>query len=228
MEKERKKIGTKNNKRNNKKVIILALVPFMLFWHWFEPAAKKNDDGIKAFRAQKYDEALNSFLSAKGLDPEMPQLKNNTAAALYQMKKYEEALKEFSTIDPEKADIPRADFHYNVGNSYFRLNKFDKALEHYKESLKLEPGDIDSKKNFEFTLKKLQEQKKKQDQKKKDDKDKKKDKKKKKEPEQKKQQKKQQKQDKHRNLMKYLNQNEKKQLKKKKRQVGVARKEKDW
>ena len=42
----------------------MFLVPFLLFWHWFEPAAKKNRDGIKAFQEKKYQEALEQFLSA--------------------------------------------------------------------------------------------------------------------------------------------------------------------
>lgn len=197
-------------------------MPFLLFWHWFEPAAKKNRDGIKAFQGEKYQEALEQFLSARGIKPGLPELKSNTAASLYQMKKYQEALEEFSKIDPEKAHIPKADFYYNVGNSFFRLNKFDKALKSYKKSLVLNSRDMNAKKNFELTLKKMEEQKKKQKQDKNKDKDKKKDK-------QKDQQKQQQKKEKkHQNVMQYLNQNEKKQMKKKKRKIGIARKEKDW
>ena len=48
---------------------IIFLVPLFLCWHWFEPAAKRNQKGIKAYEEQKYEDALNSFLSAKGLRP---------------------------------------------------------------------------------------------------------------------------------------------------------------
>jgi tetratricopeptide (TPR) repeat protein len=205
-----------------------------LFWHWFEPAAKKNHEGIEAYRSQKFDDALNHFLSARGIKPDLAELKSNTASALYQMKKYKEALEEFSQIDPEKANIPKADFFYNLGNSFFRVNQFQKALGNYKECLKLRPDDMDAKKNYEITLEKLKNQKdkkkKKQDQKQQQDKDKKKqdkDKKKqeKQEPRPKPQQKKK---EKYKSLMDFLNQNEKKQQKKKKVRVGVVKKEKDW
>lgn len=233
-----------------RKIIILAMIPFLLFWHWFEPAAKKNRAGIDAYQQQKYEEALEQFLSAKGVNPDMAELKNNTAAALYQIKKYREALEEFSQIDPEKAGINKADFHYNLANSFFRDNQLEKALEHYKESLKLSPSDLDTKKNFELTLKKMEEQQKKDQQKKDEknqdkknqdkknqnekDRDKKKQDKKdqQKKQDQQKEKQQQQKQDKHKNLMKYLDQKEKDQLKdkNKRRRVGVAvkRKEKDW
>ncbi|MCP4149171.1 MAG: tetratricopeptide repeat protein, partial [bacterium] len=157
----------------NKKIVILLLVPLFVFWHWFEPAAKKNQSGIKAYQSENYAKALEEFLSAKGIRPNSPELKSNTAASLYQMEKYKEALEEFSKIDPKKTNLSTSDFFYNLGNSFFRLKQFDKALESYKKSLIASPNDLDIKKNFELTLKKLDEKKKKDKQ----NKDKKKDKK---------------------------------------------------
>jgi len=192
----------------------------MLFWHWFEPAAKKNQAGITAYQSKKYDESLKQFLSAKGIKPDLPEFKSNTASSLYQLKKYKEALEEFSQIDIEKTNIPKDDLFYNMGNSFFRLNQLDKALLFYKKSLLEDPEDINAKKNFELTLKKIQQQKQKKQDKNKD--------KNKKDKDKEKQDQKQQKQKKHKNILQYLDQKEKKQMKDKKRQVGVARKEKDW
>lgn len=203
-----------------KKLIIILMVPFVLSWHWFEPTARKNQAGIKAYQQKKYDEALNQFLSAKGMKPDLPVLKNNTASSLYQLKKYKEALEEFSKIDPKKANIPKADLYYNLGNSFFRLNQLDKALLFYKKSLLENADDINAKKNFELTLRKIQQQKQKKQNRKQDENKKDKDKEK--------QQQKQQRQKKHQNVMQYLNQKEKNQMKDKKRKIGIARKEKDW
>ncbi len=217
-----------------KYVIIILLIPFFVFWHWFEPAAKKNKEGIQSYLSKKYDDALKQFMSAKGIKPDMAELKNNTASALYQMKKYQEALEEFSQIDPFKTNIPKAEFYYNLGNSYFRLNQFDKALKNYKKSLIENPEDMDTKKNYELALKKQQEQnqdKKKNEDKKQDQKqDQKKDQKQdqKKDQQQQQQQQEQKPEQKYQSLMQYLNQNEKKQLKEKKRAVGIVKKEKDW
>ncbi len=203
----------------NKLIIIICMVPLMMFWHWFEPAARKNRKGIKAYEDKKYQEALNEFLSAKGVNPESFELKSNTAAALFQMKEYQKALEEFKTIDLEKAKLSKSAFHYNLGNTFFRMEKFDKALEHYKESLKVDSKDIDAKKNFELALKKQKEQEQKKDQQK--DKDK-------QQQDKEQQQQQQKKEEKHKQVMQYLNQNEQEKQKEKKRQIGVARKEKDW
>lgn len=224
-------------------LIIFLILPLIVNWHWFEAHAKKNKKGVDAYKQKKYSDALKEFLAAKGIKPELDVLKSNTAVTLYQMKKYKEALNEFSGIDQEKTELSKADYHYNMGNTYFRMNQLDKALESYKKSLIENGTSIDAKKNYEITLKKLKDQKKKkqkQDDKKdqdKKDKDKNKDQKKKnqkdkdkkKDQQKNKQQQKQNPQQKHKNLMNYLNQKEKKQQKKKKRVAGaVVTREKDW
>ena len=142
-----------------KKLSIIALMPFLLFWHWFEPVAKKNDRGIKAYEKKEFNKALDYFLSAKGINPGSDSLKNNTALALYNLKKYEQALKEFSKINVKKSGLNSAGTYYNLGNSFFRMNKLKKALESYKKSLLLNPNDLNAKKNYELTKKKLKERK---------------------------------------------------------------------
>lgn len=211
-----------------KLIVILMMVPFLVFWHWFEPAARKNQKGIKTYQEQKYQEALNEFMSARGIRPDSAELKNNTAAALYQLGKYQEALEEFSKIEIDKTTLSKANYYYNLGNANFRLQGLEKALENYKEALIANPNDIDAKKNYELTLKKMEEQKKKdQENQKEKPEDKKKEDEKKQPPQPKDQQEQKPKYD---NIKQYLNQNEKKQMKDKKRPVsaGFARKEKDW
>ncbi|MEN8221911.1 MAG: tetratricopeptide repeat protein [Acidobacteriota bacterium] len=193
-----------------KKLIVILFALLFINWHWFEPVSRKNKDGIKAYSEKQYNKALESFLSAKGIKPGSVELMNNTASALFNLKKYQEAFEEFSKIDPEKTGISGSDFYYNTGNTQFRLNKLKEALESYKKSLIHDPDNIDTKKNFEITLKKIKEQdKNKKDEDKKDQKDKKKD-------------------EKYKNIMKYLNQKEKDQMKKIRRKSGKSKKTRDW
>ena len=203
-----------------KKAILILLAPLLLGWHWFEPAARKNQKGIQAYQEGKFTEALQDFLSAKGVKPDSPELKNNTASTLYELKKYKEAVDEFSRLDPSRLHLAKGDFYYNLGNSYFRLEQFPQALENYKKSLLQNPDDIDSKKNFELTLKKIQEQKQEQNQ---DQKQQPQDQK-----DQKNEQEQQQQKQKYNAMMQFLNQNEKQQLEKKKRKIHAAKNEKDW
>jgi Ca-activated chloride channel family protein len=205
-----------------KKALLILLLPALLGWHWFEPAARKNQKGIKAYQEGKYAEALEDFLSAKGVKPDSPELKNNTASALYELKKYKEAVDEFSRLDPGRLRLGKADFYYNLGNSYYRLGQFPQALDNYKKSLRQNPDDVDCKKNFELTLKKIEEQKQKQEQNQQQQPQD------QRTPQQKQEQEQQQAKQKYDAMMRFLNQNEKQQLEKKKRKVGASKNEKDW
>lgn len=192
-----------------KRRLILMLVPLLLAWHWFEPAARKNQQGIRTYKEKKFQQALQLFLEAKGLKPDAPQLGNNTAAALYQLKKYKEALQEFGHIDPATSGMPAAGLYYNLGNTHFRLQQYDKALEAFKQSLLVAPDNLDAKKNLELTLKKMNEQKQQQ------------------QPQNPPPQKLEQKPD-YKPLMQFLNQNERKQLEKRKRRAGATANSRDW
>lgn len=194
-----------------KKLVVLLCAMIFLNWHWFEPVSRKNGEGIKAYEEKLYNKALEKFLSAKGIRPSSPELKSNTASALFNLNKYREALEEFSKIDHEKSGISTSDFFYNLGNTYFRLNKFKEALESYKKSLLSDSEDLDTKKNFEITLKKMKEQDKNKDSKEKDES-------------------KQNinKNEKYKSIMNYLNQKEKEQMKKTKKNTGKSKKVKDW
>ncbi|HOW44041.1 MAG TPA: tetratricopeptide repeat protein [Candidatus Aminicenantes bacterium] len=192
-------------------LLLAALARPLGAWHWFEPAARRNQKGIEAFRKGDFAAALEQFLSAKGLKPEEPRLKNNTAEALYQLKKYKEALNELASADAARLGPARAAFHYNLGNVQYRLGQYPQALESYKRSLKLAPDDVPAKKNYELTLKKIQEQQQQQQP----------------QPQQQQDQAEQQKQ-KYEAMMQFLNQNEKEQQQKRKHKAEPARNEKDW
>ena len=193
-------------------LLLAALARPLGAWHWFEPAARRNQKGIEAFRKGDFALALEQFLSAKGLKPEEPRLKNNTAEALYQLKKYKEALDELSSVDAAKLGPARAAFHYNMGNVQYRLGQYPQALESYKSCLKLDPDDVPAKKNYELTLKKIQEHQQQQQQ----------------QPQQQQQDQAERQKQKYEAMMQFLNQNEKEQQQKRKHKAEPARNEKDW
>jgi len=200
------------------RLAIWLSLPFLLHWefHWFEPAAQKNSHGIKAYEKKDFKESLRLFLEARGLK-EDDRLIHNTAATLYQMEDYQKALNEFSKIEPEKGRIPEADRFYNLGNVLYRLEKYDQALEAYKKSLMHNPHDLAAKKNYELTLQKIENRKKSPDPEQRDRKD----------PQKK--QENRQPEKKYQNLMKFLNQNEREQLKNKKtRAKASSTGEEDW
>ena len=216
----------------DRRLIVIGLVPLLLGWHWFDPAARRNARGIEAYAQGRFGEALQKFLSARGLRPEDAALQHNTAAAMYKLGKFKEALEEFSRVEPGRHGVSRRDFHYNLGNTYYRMQQYAKALDHYKQALLSDPGDEDTKRNFELALRKLERQKQqsRDPSQSKGNQDQKEPQSQKKSPsprEAKGGQKRPEK--KYRSMLQYLSQKEKQQLNKRRRKVsGQARREKDW
>ena len=190
--------------------LLLALLACSGGWHWFEPAARKVAKGMEDFANSQYDQALDAFVSAKGNAPQSELLRYNTAAALLRMDKHKEALQELEQIKGEEELGASAGLHYNKGNAHFNLQEFTQALEEYKKSMRADPLDLQAKRNFELTLKKIKEQQNQQNSRNQEQQN---------EPQQ----------DPNKDTMDYLNQKEREQQKKQRnRQAVMLGREKDW
>jgi Ca-activated chloride channel family protein len=96
----------------------------------------------------------------------------NVGDALYRQNKFEEAAKQFQGNAGEMADASKkSDSYYNLGNSLVKAKKYEEAISAYKNSLKLVPGNINTKYNLAYAQDQLTEQKKKKDQEKDKNKD---------------------------------------------------------
>jgi len=61
---------------------------------------------------------------------------------------YEEAIAQYEQI-LENGQTSAA-LHYNLGNSYYKLNRVAPSIYHYEKALQLKPGDEDVQNNLEF------------------------------------------------------------------------------
>jgi len=134
-------------------------------------------DGNNKYLAGDYDAAKQRYDKIIAESEKLDEKKEaifNSGNALYRMKKFDDAesdyrkIAENATLDP----ILRADAFYNIGNGYFTRAKdaqgeqkeplLKDAIKHYKESLKLNPNDLQAKQNLEFAkaLLKQEEEKK--------------------------------------------------------------------
>ncbi|MCM8569776.1 tetratricopeptide repeat protein [Gramella jeungdoensis] len=70
------------------------------------------------------------------------------ANSAYQEGNYEEAVSKYEEIlDKGEAS---AELYYNLGNSYYKLNKVAPSIYYYEKALQLNPGDDDIQNNIEF------------------------------------------------------------------------------
>jgi tetratricopeptide (TPR) repeat protein len=91
--------------------------------------------------------------------------KFNLGDALYKQEQYDKAAQEFANIANKKIseDITSSAYH-NLGNSYLQQRKLEESINAYKNSLRINPDDKETKYNLEYAKKLLVQQQQQQQQ----------------------------------------------------------------
>jgi Ca-activated chloride channel homolog len=152
---------------------LIALAPLLV---GFEPLRSRNgevEQGNALLKGGNAEEALKHYDKAIAALPAEPGAHFDRGAALYTLQRFDEAGQEFLRATEAKDGALKAQAFYNLGNAFFKKEKFKEAIEAYKRTLALDPRDEHAKWNLELALRKQQEQKDKdkdkKDQDKKDD-----------------------------------------------------------
>jgi len=126
--------------------------------------------GNELYKEKKYEAADKKYDEALKKKPNSVEALYNKGNVLYQNKKYEDAAKQFETVATMSNDNNiKAKAYHNMGNSFMENKKYQDAVNAYKNSLKSNPSDADTKYNLSYALQKLRQE---QNQQKKDDKNK--------------------------------------------------------
>lgn len=137
-------------------------------------------EGYRAYMKEDYNEAEVNFRKAEDENPDSYVARYNTGTALYQKNKIKESAERFSELLAE-AEKPgdKARIWHNIGNTLLKSENYKESIEAYKNSLRLNPEDEETRYNLTFAIEKLREQQNKdnqsQDQQKENQQDKKKD-----------------------------------------------------
>jgi tetratricopeptide (TPR) repeat protein len=126
------------------------------------------NDGVELYNEQKFTDAEVNFKKGTEKNPESFEAKFNLGDAYYKQQRYDEAIKTFqSAMANAKTDEQKAKIFHNVGNSLLKAQKIKESIGAYKEALKLNPNDQETKYNLSYALNMLnnQDQNKQQDQK---------------------------------------------------------------
>lgn len=111
--------------------------------------------GNRAYERLDYDRAAERYQQAIELSDSCFEAKFNLGDALYKQQRYDEAEKVFAALaaDSTRSDLDRAHSFYNLGNSLFQQKKYQEALSAFKRSLRLNPADLETKYNYAYTKK---------------------------------------------------------------------------
>ena len=131
------------------------------------------NDGVDQYHQKKYSDAEVNF--KKGLEkaPDSFQGNFNLGDAYYKQLRYDDALKQYQTsLSKTNNEDLKSKAYHNIGNSLLKTEKYKESIDAYKNALKLNPNDNDTKYNLSYALNMLNQ---KQDQKDKNKNDKNKD-----------------------------------------------------
>lgn len=155
----------KTNSLKKKKTIIflVALCSFSIaLAQKEEPEIYK---GNEFYRKQQFDKAVEAYQQALTKNPKSGIANFNAGNATYRQNKFDEALSSFdNTINNASDKTLQQQAFYNKGVAFSKEQRLEESIEAWKQALKMQPADIQTRENLEKALREL---KKKQDEEKK-------------------------------------------------------------
>ena len=171
---ERKRVRERIYSRAPAKIAAATAALLVLF----APFAFAVVSGLEAYRKGEFGDAYTQFQQTLQAHPQSraeDKLHFDSGAAAYKMKDYGKALESFSQalLSPDRGLQSKS--HYNLGNTLYehgetqksddkKLSDWANALQHYEQTLKVEPQNKEAKENYEYVKKKIEELKEKREQ----------------------------------------------------------------
>jgi Ca-activated chloride channel family protein len=127
-------------------------------------------DGNKLYLDKKFSDAEVKYKKSLGVNNNSVPGNYNLGNAYYKQGKFDEASQQYQSVFSNKdiSDVQKAKAFHNLGNSMLEAKKYPESIEAFKNSLKLNPKDNDTRYNLAYAQSMLQQQ---QQQQKKDNKD---------------------------------------------------------
>jgi Ca-activated chloride channel family protein len=138
---------------------------------FFCQLASATTPGLKAYRDGKFEDAYSHFQETLKAHPQSraeDKLQFDSGAAAYKLKDYSKALESFSQALLSRDTGLQSKSHYNLGNTLYqrgeaeksdekKLSDWTNALNHYEQTLKVEPQNKEAKENYEYVKKKIED-----------------------------------------------------------------------
>lgn len=137
-------------------IYILVLVAVTAFAQQERKFIRK---GNKLYEKENYQESEIQYRKAIDKDKNSYSALFNIGDALYKQQKYEDATKQFNDLSGKQLNKEeKAKLYHNIGNSMLQNQKLKESIEAYKEALRNNPNDMDTKYNLAYAQKMMQQQ----------------------------------------------------------------------
>lgn len=155
-EKKKKMVIQINAPAKKAAVAMLLLIATNVF------SQKENDiirKGNEAYKKQQFDAASKDYAEALKQDNNNPTASFNLGNTWYKAGKFDTAAQQYDALanNSHNKDI-QANSYYNKGVSLIKDKKIKEAIDAFKQSLKVDPSDEDTRQNLQKALKEMQKQ----------------------------------------------------------------------
>ena len=142
--------------------IFILLLPFLV-----NAQNKKNHlrNGNNLYEDSLYNEAEIEYRKSLEKDQDYFAASYNLADAIYKQKRFEESANLFDALtDDAKTKDEKAKLYHNLGNSLLKQQKLEESIAAYKDALRNNPTDEDTRHNLALAQKMLEQQQQDQEQ----------------------------------------------------------------
>ena len=121
------------------------------------------DAARKAYKEEKYLDALKYYKSAQKNDPENIEFSDEIGQTAYKARQFDIAEKIYRQNASNKlSKQEKANNWHNAGNALMKKQNYSDAVEAYKESLRLNPADEETRYNLSEAIRQMKQTEKKQ------------------------------------------------------------------
>ena len=118
----------------------------------------------KLYKEGKFVESFEKYKSTKKIAPKNVDLSEEMAQSAYKSNEFKQAEKLYSKSKAsKKSSLEKAKTYHNIGNSQLKQKNYKEAVAAYKESLRNNPNDEQTRYNLAEALKKQKKEEEKKD-----------------------------------------------------------------
>jgi Ca-activated chloride channel homolog len=113
-------------------------------------------EGNKLYNKEKYNNATESYSKALQQAPKDVRANFNQGDALYKLNELDKAKEHYQLAAKLSVNTDiKSKAYYNIGNAWYKQEKYEESARAYKDALKLNPKDMDAKYNLMMALDKI-------------------------------------------------------------------------
>ena len=154
--------------KNKIKITNLALFNFLIFQLFClvqisyaqKSSYKLITDGNAQYNQKKYSDAEVEYRKSLITGKNLKEGNYNLGNSYFKQGKYDEAVKQFESVGAMKdlSSEEKAKVYHNLGNSFVKDKKYEESIGAYKNALKANPKDNDTRYNLAYAQSMLQQQ----------------------------------------------------------------------